>query len=121
MSKKAWQDRDRQTVADMCRNYTFTNYRSQGSWTPRGVIVDGEGAYLIDANGERILDFSSQYMCVNAGHNHPKIVEAICDQTKRICFVDPRYATHPRAELGRLLAEMTPDSIIKSIICITSV
>ena len=119
MAKKAWQDRDRQTVAEMCRDYTFTNYRSQGSWKPRGVIVGGEGAYIIDANGERILDFSSQYMCVNAGHNHPKIVAAICDQANQHCFVDPRYATHPRAELGRLLAEVTPASIVKSIICMS--
>ena len=119
MSNNAWQDRDRDTVADMCRLYTFTNYRSQGGWNPRGVIVDGEGSYIIDADGKRYLDFSSQYMCVNTGHNHPKVVEAICDQANRICFVDPRYATHPRAELGRLLAEVTPESIKKSVICLS--
>ena len=119
MSNTAWQDRDKDTVAEMCRRYTFTNYRSQGGWKPRGVIVDGEGSYIIDADGKRYLDFSSQYMCVNTGHNHPKVVEAICDQAKRICFVDPRYATHPRAELGRLLEEVTPDSIKKSVICLS--
>ena len=119
MSNQTWQDRDKESVAEMCRRYTFTNYRSQGDWNPRGVIVDGEGSYIIDADGKRFLDFSSQYMCVNTGHNHPKVVEAICDQAKRVCFVDPRYATHPRAELGRLLEEVTPESIKKSIICLS--
>ena len=119
MSNQTWQDRDKDTVAEMCRRFTFTNYRSQGGWDPRGVIVDAEGSYIVDADGKKYLDFSSQYMCVNTGHNHPKVVEAICDQAKRVCFVDPRYATHPRAELGRLLEEVTPESIKKSVICLS--
>ena len=119
MDNNAWQRRKRESVADLCRRYTFTNYRSQGTWQPRGVIVGGEGSYLIDADGTRVIDFSSQYMCVNAGHNHPRIIDAIREQTERICFVDPRHATHARAELGRLLAEITPDSIQKSIICMS--
>ena len=117
MADYAWQKLSREIVIDLCRRYTFTNYRSQGSWNPRGVIVGGEGSYLIDVDGKRYLDFSSQYMCVNAGHNHPKIIEAIREQTERICYVDPRHATHARAELGRLLAEITPENIRKSIIC----
>lgn len=119
MAEYAWQNRSRQEVVDLARSTTFTNYRAQGSWEPRGVIVDGDGSFIVDADGQRILDFSSQYMCVNTGHNHPKIIEAIRAQTERICFVDPRYATHARAELGRLLAEVTPESIKKSIICMS--
>jgi taurine--2-oxoglutarate transaminase len=119
MAEQAWQNRGRQEVVDLAKRYTFTNYRAQGNWEPRGVIVDGEGSFIEDADGKRYLDFSSQYMCVNTGHNHPKIVEAIREQAERICFVDPRYATHARAELGRLLAEVTPDSIQKSIICLS--
>jgi taurine--2-oxoglutarate transaminase len=119
MAEQSWQNRNRQEVSDLAKRFTFTNYRAQGNWEPRGVIVDGEGSTIVDADGKRYLDFSSQYMCVNTGHNHPKIVEAIRDQAEKICFVDPRYATHPRAELGRLLAEVTPASIQKSIICMS--
>ncbi len=119
MAEQSWQNRNRQEVSDLAKRYTFTNYRAQGNWEPRGVIVDGEGSTIVDADGKRYLDFSSQYMCVNTGHNHPKIVEAIREQAEKICFVDPRYATHPRAELGRLLAEVTPASIQKSIICMS--
>jgi taurine---2-oxoglutarate transaminase len=119
MANDDWKTRDRESVAELCKRYTFTNYRSQGNWEPRGVIVGGKGSYIFDADGTKYLDFSSQYMCVNTGHNHPKVVEAICDQANKVCFVDPRYATHPRAELGRLLAEVTPDSIKKSIICLS--
>ena len=119
MADNAWQKLNRESVSDLCRRYTFTNNRIQGSWYPRGVIVGGEGSFLIDANGKRFLDFSSQYMCVNAGHNHPKIIEAIREQSERICYVDPRYATHARAELGQLLAEITPKNIQKSLICLS--
>jgi len=119
MAEQSWQNRNRQEVSALAKRYTFTNYRAQGNWEPRGVIVDGEGSTIVDADGKRYLDLSSQYMCVNTGHNHPKIVEAIREQAEKICFVDPRYATHPRAELGRLLAEVTPASIQKSIICMS--
>ncbi|MCJ7625035.1 MAG: aminotransferase class III-fold pyridoxal phosphate-dependent enzyme [Anaerolineaceae bacterium] len=119
MAEKGWQNLDRDSVIDLCRKYTFTNYRAQGNWEPRGVITGGRGSYIVDADGTRYLDFSSQYMCANAGHNHPKITAAIRKQTERICYVDPRYATHARAELGRLLAEITPKSIEKSIICLS--
>ena len=84
-----------------------------------GLIVGGVHSHLIDQDGTRVIDFSSQYMCVNVGHQHHRIVDAIHEQAERLCFVDPRYATHPRAELGRLLAEITPNSIQKSIICMS--
>ena len=119
MNKHKWQEIEREIVIDRCRKYTFTNYRAQKTWTPRGVITGGDRSYLVDQDGRRTLDFSSQYMCANAGHNHPKIIEAINEQTKQICYVDPRHATHARAELGRLLAEITPKNIKKFIICLS--
>jgi taurine--2-oxoglutarate transaminase len=119
MTESSWRSRSIREVKDLCRKYTFTNYRSQGGWDPRAVIVGGEGAWMFDAEGKRILDFSAQYMCVNAGHNHPRIVQAICDQANAHCYVDPRYATHPRAELGRLLDEVTPENIVKFVICLS--
>jgi taurine--2-oxoglutarate transaminase len=50
---------------------------------------------------------------VNAGHQHPKIVEAIREQAESLCYISPPFASHPRAELGRLLVEVTPKSLTK--------
>jgi len=119
MASSQWQKRNREEVAALCKQHTFTNYRSQGSWIPRGVIAGSSGSFIFDQDGKKYLDFSSQYMCVNAGHQNQKIIDAIIKQVEQLCFVDPRYATHPRAELGRLLAEITPKNIQKSIICLS--
>ena len=45
-------------------------------------LVRGEGVWLFDAHGERYLDCYNNVPCV--GHCHPKVVEAICQQTGRL-------------------------------------
>ena len=117
--QKSWEECSRAEVTELCKKHTFTNYCAQGSWTPRGVITASKGSFIFDENGKKYLDFSSQYMCVNAGHQNRKIIDAIKKQVDLLCYVDPRYATRPRAELGRLLAEITPNNIEKSIICLS--
>jgi taurine--2-oxoglutarate transaminase len=119
MSNKGWTERNPEKVSELCREYSFTNWRDQGGWQPRKVVTGGRGSYFWDADGNRYLDLSSQFMCVNAGHQHPKIIEAINEQTQRLCYVDPRFATYPRAELGRLLAEVTPEKISKFFLCLS--
>ncbi|WP_196599985.1 aspartate aminotransferase family protein [Pectinatus frisingensis] len=39
-------------------------------------VVKGEGCYLIDENGRKVLDFASGVAVCNIGHNHPKVVSA---------------------------------------------
>ena len=39
----------------------------------------GEGAYLIDAEGKKYLDFVAGFGSLNLGHNHPAVVEAVAD------------------------------------------
>ena len=50
---------------------------------PRDVptFVGGSGSYVIDADGRRYLDFSSQLVFTNLGHQHPRIVGAISRPT----------------------------------------
>ena len=51
----------------------------------------GEGAWLFTANGERYLDFTSG-VAVNAlGHAHPRLVNAIEDQAKKVWHVSNLY------------------------------
>lgn len=69
------------------------------------VIVGGEGAHLIVADGRRILDMSSLAECSNLGHQHPRVVEAIREQASKLCFVTNAWGAKPRAELAGLLLE----------------
>ena len=70
-------------------------------------IVSGEGALLIDADGNRILDMSSLAECSNLGHQHPRLVKAIRDQAKKLCFVTSAWGAEPRARLAAELLDVS--------------
>ena len=48
------------------------------------VIEKAEGVYLIDTEGQKLLDGISSWWCVNLGHSHPDIVDAIRVQSGRL-------------------------------------
>jgi len=77
------------------------------------VISDVDGIYLIDSEGRKILDFSSQLMCVNVGHKNKKIIKAIQEQAEKVCYLYPGFAYESRVKLGRALAEVTPGDLNK--------
>jgi taurine--2-oxoglutarate transaminase len=79
------------------------------------VIVGGEGCWLWDADGRRILDFSSQLVNSNIGHQHPKVVEAIKRQAERLTYVGPNFGNDVRAELAARLARVTPGDLCKTL------
>ena len=71
-------------------------------------IAGGLGCRLWDFDGKQYLDFSSQLINVNIGHQHPKLVAAIQEQAGKLCTIAPSLGNDKRAELGRLLSEVTP-------------
>jgi taurine--2-oxoglutarate transaminase len=102
-----------QEIVQMNKEYTFFSWSVQGQVNP--IPVDrAEGVYFWDTDGKRYLDFSSQLMNTNIGHQHPKVVKAIQDQAAKICFVHPGNATDVRGLLGRKLAEVTPGNLKKT-------
>jgi acetylornithine/N-succinyldiaminopimelate aminotransferase len=68
-------------------------------------FVRGEGARLWDAEGREYLDFFSGLSVHNAGHCHPRIVEAIAQQAPRLGGVSNLYYTAPAMRLAQRLAE----------------
>ena len=99
-------------IVELCKRHTVFSWSAQKAVNP--IAVDrAEGIYFWDTDGKRYIDFNSQLMCVNAGHNHPKIVAAVKAQADKLCFVFPGMATEPRAKLGKLLNEVTPSHITK--------
>ena len=102
-----------QEIVDMNREYTFFSWSVQGQVRPIPV-ERAEGVYFWDTNGKRYLDFSSQLMNTNIGHQHPKVVKAIQDQAAKLCFVHPGNATDVRGLLGKKLAEVTPGNLKKT-------
>jgi len=67
-------------------------------------IVDGKGAVVRDDKGRSYLDMFSGICVNNLGHCHPKVVEAVSAQTRRLMHVSNLYYTLPQIELAELLA-----------------
>jgi taurine--2-oxoglutarate transaminase len=97
---------------DLDRAHVFHSWSAQALITPM-VVAGAEGSYVWDADGRRYLDFSSQLVNVNIGHQHPKVVAAIQEQAARLCTVAPQHANDQRSESARLIAELAPGDLNK--------
>src|SRR3954470_23473906 len=52
------------------------------------VIEHGEGATLTDVDGNTFIDFTGGVGCLNVGHAHPRVVEAVQEQAARFLHTD---------------------------------
>src|SRR3954453_14813084 len=99
-------------IVELTRKHTFFSWSVQGAVDP--IAVDRpEGVYLYTPEGQRILDFNSQLMSVNIGHGDRRVIDAITPQAAKLQFVQPAFATEPRARLGQKLAEILPGDLDK--------
>src|SRR5687767_9620964 len=85
-------------------------------WVAQGppqvpTFVGGTGSHVVDENGRRYLDFSSQLVFANLGHQHPRIVEAIKAQADRLCTLAPSHASDIRGEAARLIVDVAPEGL----------
>jgi taurine--2-oxoglutarate transaminase len=94
------------------RAHVFHSWSAQGALAPL-VIAGAEGSSFWDENGNRYLDFSSQLVNVNIGHQHPKLVAAIQEQAAKLCTIAPFHANEARSEAARLIASVAPDGFEK--------
>lgn len=92
-------------VFDLDRSYVFHSWSAQGSLNPM-CIAGAEGAYFWDYDGNRFLDFSSQLVNVNIGHQHPKVVAAIQEQAARLSTIAPQHANDMRGEAAKRIVEL---------------
>jgi taurine--2-oxoglutarate transaminase len=90
--------------------HVFHSWSAQGALAPLAV-ERAEGVYMWDHDGKRYLDFSSQLVNTNIGHQHPKVVAAIKEQADLLCTVAPQHANAKRAELAAMVAELAPGDI----------
>ncbi|WP_438354195.1 aspartate aminotransferase family protein [Microbacterium sp. CJ88] len=76
-------------------------------------LAGGEGTTVWDADGRRYLDFSSQLVNVNIGHQHPKVVAAIQEQAAQLTTVAPAHANETRAHAAELIIARAPEGFAK--------
>ena len=90
--------------------HVFHSWSAQATLDPV-VVAGAEGARFWDDAGNSYLDFSSQLVNVNIGHQHPKLVAAIKEQADLLCTVAPFHANAARSEAARLIVELAPGDL----------
>ncbi|GHD81247.1 taurine--2-oxoglutarate transaminase [Salinibacterium amurskyense] len=72
-------------------------------------IKSGLGTRVWDYAGNEYLDFSSQHVNVNLGHQHPALLEAIRVQSQLLATISPPTANITRGEAAKRLAAIAPE------------
>lgn len=86
----------------------FTANR-QFKQAPR-MFVSADGMYYKTSEGREVLDGTAGLWCCNAGHNRPRIVEAIRQQAGELDYAPAFQMGHPKAfELASRLRDMAPE------------
>jgi acetylornithine/N-succinyldiaminopimelate aminotransferase len=89
-----------QETIELFNQYVIANYGRLSR-----VIVKGEGCYIFDADGNKILDMFPGWAVSGIGHCHPKVVEAIRKQSGELLHIDNTFYSEPQGKLARMLSE----------------
>lgn len=92
---------------DLDRAHVFHSWSAQGALRPR-VFASGSGSRIWDFEGNSFLDFSSQLVNTNIGHQHPAVVEAIQRQAAVQVTLAPQHASVVRGRTARAITELAP-------------
>ncbi|MBB2890998.1 aspartate aminotransferase family protein [Flexivirga oryzae] len=99
-------------VRRLDRAHVFHSWSAQAHIDPLP-IVSAAGSYFTDYEGKRYLDFSSQLVNVNIGHQHPRMIQAIQDYAARMTTIQPGLANDARSEAARLISEVAGEGLNK--------
>ena len=76
------------------------------------MITGADGMHYLTDDGRKVLDAIAGLWCVNAGHNRPRIVEAIQTQAATLDYAPSFQMAHPKAfELASRLAALSPEGL----------
>ena len=77
------------------------------NYHPLPVVLErGEGIYVWDVEGKKYFDFLSAYSALNQGHNHPKIVEALIEQVKKLSLTSRAFYNNCLGEYEKYITEL---------------
>ncbi|MDQ0276074.1 taurine--2-oxoglutarate transaminase [Arthrobacter silviterrae] len=94
------------------RHHVLHSWSAQAAIDPLPV-EGGLGSTFWDYQGNRYLDFGSQLVNLNLGHQHPDLVAAIQEQAGKLATIQPAFANDVRGELAALIAAKAPGTLNK--------
>jgi taurine--2-oxoglutarate transaminase len=90
----------------------FHSWSAQAAINPL-MVRDAKGVYVTDEDGVTYMDFSSQLVNVNIGHQHPAVVRAIKEQADVLCTIAPQHGNPQRYRAAELILERSFDGAAK--------
>lgn len=93
--------------------HPFTDYKALSGEGGSRIIERGEGVWLWDSDGNKILDGMAGLWCVNVGYGRQELVDAAAEQMSQLAYYNTFFktATSPSIELSEKLVELTPDGL----------
>ncbi|WP_379065889.1 aminotransferase [Mesorhizobium sp. UC22_110] len=78
----------------------------------RTLIGDGDGIYVTDAEGKKLIDGPAGMWCTNVGHRREELARVLYDQAMQLSYNTPWYTMNaPSAELARRIAAAAPGDL----------
>ena len=74
---------------------------------PLDVVIErAEGIWVWDVEGRKYMDCLASYSALNQGHNHPRVVRALHEQSSRLCLTSRAFRNDQLGPFQRELAEL---------------
>ncbi len=99
-------------TGELDRGHVFHSWSAQGALSLLP-IAGGRGTQVWDHSGKTYLDFSSQLVNVNIGHQHPAVVTAIQEQAATLATIGPATANLTRGVAAQRIAARAPEGFNK--------
>jgi adenosylmethionine-8-amino-7-oxononanoate aminotransferase len=78
----------------------------------RALIGEGDGIYITDSTGQRLIDGPAGMWCINIGHRREELARVMYDQAMQLCYNTPWYTMNaPSAELAERIASHAPGDL----------
>ena len=105
---------DRESLSSIEREKAsvFHSWSAQATLNPL-MVKSAEGVYVTDEAGKTYMDFSSQLVNTNIGHQHPKVIKAIQDQAAKLATIAPQHGYESRYRAAELILDHSFDGAAK--------
>jgi len=111
MTENLAEDLD-ELARELDRDHVFHSWSAQSQLSSL-VVASGRGCRVWDHAGREYLDFSSQLVNVNIGHQHPAVVQAIREQAELLTTIAPSTVSLARGEAARRIIDHAPSGFHK--------
>lgn len=95
------------SIIDLTDKYGAKNYHPLPI-----VLVEGEGVWVTDADGNRYMDMLSAYSALNHGHRHPRLIRALKEQADKITLTSRAFHSEQLGPFYEKVAQITGKEMV---------